>query len=234
MKRSPTQLLHRSLMLSIAMLAVLAVPAAATHRPGHQGGGGGGGTPGFTVAANPFVVVFGSATTVSGKLTGPNSTGQRVTLEEDAFPYGDGYVAVSSTTTGTTGATSGDYSFRLFPRTNRNYRLTARGVQVFTGVRVRTRHTLYLSDYTPRRGQLVRFFGFVYPRHDGRVLLIQRRNAAGVYVTVASTVLRASTITRSSFSRTFRVFSSGSYRTLLGSDGDHITGIGPARYARVG
>jgi len=227
MKRSPTQLLHRSLMLSIAMLAVLAVPAAATHRQGHQGGGGAGT---FTVAANPFAVIFGSATTVSGKLTGPNNGVQRVTLDEDVFPYGDGFVAATSTTT----TAGGDYSFRLFPRTNRNYRLTARGVQVFTGVRVRTRHTLYLSDYTPRRGQLVRFFGFVYPRHDGRILLIQRRNAAGVYVTVRSTLLRASTVTRSSFSTTLRVFSSGFYRTLLGSDGDHITGIGPARYARVG
>lgn len=213
--------------LTIGTLALLTASSTAwaTHRPGHRPGSGN-----LNAAANPFVLTFGAATTVSGKLSGQNSGGQRVTLAEDPFPYGNGFVDVANATTDA----NGNYSFRVVPGTNRNYRVTARGQQAFTGVRVRMRVTLFLSDYTPVRRQLVRFSGFVHPRHDGRAILIQRLSATGVWVTVRRTVLLASTSTRSRFSTLLRVFSSSRYRALVGSDGDHLTGISRSRFARVG
>jgi hypothetical protein len=215
----------RALTIGTSALLIACGPAWATHRPGHQPGGGN-----LTAAANPTPITFGGATTVSGKLTGQNSGGQRVTLAEDPFPYGNGFVEVGNATTDG----NGDYSFRVVPGTNRNYRVSARGQQVFTGVRVRMRVTLFLGDYTPVRRQLVRFSGFVYPRHDGRAVLIQRLSATGVWVTVRRTLLRASTTTRSTFVTLLRVFSSARYRALVGSDGDHLGGVSASRFARVG
>src|SRR5438270_12695310 len=66
------------------------------------------GTPALSAAANPFVVTFGQATTVSGRLTGPNHGARPVHLAQDPFPYGDGFLPLASTTT----ASNGSYSFR--------------------------------------------------------------------------------------------------------------------------
>jgi hypothetical protein len=217
--------MKRALLITTSALLFASAPAWATHRPGHQPG-----TGNLNAAANPFLLTFGSATTVSGKLTGRNNSGQRVTLAEDPFPFGDGFADVANATT----SGNGNYSFRLVPAGNRNYRVRARGEEAFTGVRVRIRVTLFLGDYTPRIGQLVRFSGFAFPKHDGRAVLIQRLTATGAWVTVRRTLLRVSTATRSSFATILAIRRSTRYRALVGSDGDHVTGTSASRFARVG
>ena len=211
--------MHRAAWIGISLaLVIFAVPAMAHHRPGHQGGP----TPANTLGAkaNPTPVTFAAPTTVSGKLTGANNGAQPVTLAEDKFPFGDGYVGVATTRT----AANGDYSFTQIPETNRNYRVTVATFQAFTTVRVRMRVSRRVSDSTPRRGQVVRFSGFVSPKHDGSVVLLQRRSATGAWVTVRRATLIATTGNRSAYTTTRAVGSTGTYRTRVLGHGDHLTG----------
>jgi len=187
------------------------------------------GTPALSASATPFVVTFGQSTTVAGRLTGNNHGGQRVTLAQDPFPYGDGFLALAQATT----ASNGGYSFRLLPTVNTNYRATSGQVTANTGVRVRHAVTLGVSDSTPARGQLVRFFGSVRPKHDGKVVLIQRQAPSGGWSTVRRTKLLTATGNRSRFSTRLRVFSSRSYRARLTGDGQHLTGTSGSRALTV-
>lgn len=208
------------------LVLVLAAPAAATHRPGHTPGGSGN----LTAVATPQTVVFGAATVVAGKLSGNNSGAQQVTLTEDPFPYGGGYINPLTVNTDA----NGNYSFRDVPESNRNYQVTVRGEKAFTGVRVRMRVSLAASDLTPARGQRVRFSGSVAPKHDGRQALIQRRSATGVWVTVRRPTLRAVTTgNRSTYSTTMAILRSGSYRARVLAHGDHVTGTSVTRVLRV-
>jgi hypothetical protein len=218
--------MKRILPILIAMSLLAVAPATATHRAGHQGGN----TGQLTAAANPLTVTFGAATVISGKLSGRNVGGQRVTLAEDPYPYGDGFRDVVTTTTDA----NGNYSFRRTPESNRNYRVSVGNQRAFTGVRVRTRLTLGVSDSTPSDGEIVRFAGLVYPKHDGRIVLLQRRRADGTWATVARTTTRsAATGDRSRFSRRYRIGRTGTFRVRMGSDGDHVTGTSRTRRLTV-
>jgi hypothetical protein len=221
--------MSRVMMFAVAAALLVSVPAAAHHRPGHTGGPGESGR--LTGLANPFTLTFGAGTVVSGRLTGQNNGGRRVTLAEDPFPYGGGYTDVATTTT----AGNGSYAFpRRFPPTNRNYRVSVGADQTFTGARVRLRVSFSLGDSTPRVGQRVGFTGFVAPKHDGRTVLVQRRTATGAWRIVKRTLLRATTGDRSRYSTSLVIRRSGTYRTRVAGDGDHLTGTSRTRTARVG
>ncbi len=215
--------MKRALPIAVLVLAVTSVPALATHRPGHR-------EPGrITADTTPFTVTFGTATTISGRLTGPNSSGRNVTLAEDPQPYGDGFANVATTTTDA----NGNYSFRQTPGTSRNYRVTSGNEQAFTGVRVRTRVSFAVSDTTPQRGQRVRFSGFVAPAHNGRTVLIQRRSAAGFWRVVRRVGLLAATGDRSRYRTVLTIRRTGTYRARLLGHGDHLTGTSRTRTLRV-
>ncbi len=208
----------------VAALFAVAVPAVAAPTKPPQGAK-------LTAAARPTPLIFGQGTVVSGKLTGQNNGGQRVTLAEDPFPYGDGYTNVATATT----AANGNYTLpRQVPATNRNYRVTVGGDQAFTGVRVMMRVSFVVGDSTPNRGQRVGFTGFVAPKHDGRTVLIQRRSARGAWGTVRRTLLKATTGNRSRYSTSLVIRSTGTYRVRAGADGDHITGTSRTRTLSVG
>ena len=215
--------MKRLLITTIVALATLAVPALATHRPGHR-------EPGrITADTTPFVVTFGSTATVSGRLTGNNNANRSVILAEDPFPYGDGFTNVATVNTNA----GGNYTFRQTPASNRNYRVTAGPEQAFTGVRVRMRLTLAVSDSTPADNSTVRFSGFVLPAHNGRTVLIQRRTSTGFWRVVRRTGLLASTNGRSRYSTSLIIRSSGRYRARVLGDGDHLTGTSPSRVLTV-
>jgi hypothetical protein len=176
-------------------------------------------------AATPYFLTWGTRATVAGKLTARKAGRKVVTLLGDPYPYGDGYAQLATTTT----ASNGTYSFTLTPRQNINYRVRSGGLEASTANRVRKRLTLAVSDSTPRRGQLVRFSGYVLPKHNGLVLHLQRRNSTGRYVTVARTTTQDATLNRSRFSLSLRIYSSGVYRAWMGHDGDHLSGVSPSR-----
>ena len=142
--------LRFAFVMAIAALPGFAVPAAADHRPGHQGGGGN-----ITIAATPKTVKFGGTVTLSGKLTGSNNATRPVTIEQDPFPV-DTFTDAGTATTNATG----DWTFAHKPAANTRYRARSDGAESQNeDVMVRPAITLRLSDRTPQRGQRVRFSG---------------------------------------------------------------------------
>lgn len=223
----------RTVFTVAAGLALASVPAAAAQKPPPKPPKSG---AAITLDAKPTIVVFSTPTTLSGRLTGGNDTGVTVRLEQDASrPYGDTYRSTGVTTTT---AASGAYSFTLKPPLNTQYRVVAQAspgvVSAPKLINVRTRIGLRLSDSTPRRGTLVQFAGSVYPAHDGRLALIQRRSSTGRFVTVSRTALRDAGDARSSYSRRLRVFSDAVYRVKLPGDADHVNGFSTLRTLNVG
>lgn len=211
----------------LAAGAIAPVAAQAHHQPGHTGGGGGGGN--LTLAAAPNPVVSGRTLTLSGKLTGQNNAGQVINLFADPFPV-DTFVAAGNPTTNT----AGDYQLTLRPRINTRYQAKRGNEQsAIVTVLVRPAVSLRLSDYTPKRAQVVRFYGRVCPQHNGAIAAIQRRYSTG-YRTVRRTRLKAITGSScSSYSRSFRVYRDGRYRTVISGHPDHATGVSSSRVANA-
>ncbi len=223
--------MNRSIGLATALLtaAFFAPGASADHRPGHQGGGGGTPTGKLSLNAQPNPVLSGRTVTLTGKLTGANNSGQKVTLRSDPFPF-DMFGDVGTATTDA----NGDFTFAQKPKLNTRY--VARSgpdESAPVTVAVQPRVGLRLSDYTPRRGQSVRFFGRVCPQHNGSTLAIQRRFSTG-YRTVRRATLRAIPGSGcSSWTRTLRVRRTSRYRAVIGAHADHIRGVSRTRVARV-
>jgi hypothetical protein len=185
--------------------------------------------------ARPNPLVFGSLTTLSGKLTGQTKTGVVIRFEQDAtLPYGDSYQP--SPLTATTGA-GGNYSVTAKPLVKTQYRAIAQASPPVRSaprlVLVRSRVGLRLSDSTPRRGSLMRFSGSVYPAHDGLRVLIQKRSPSGRFVTVARPMLRDAGSTHSTYTKRLRILRDGIYRAKLPSDGDHVNGFSRTRSVTV-
>ena len=218
-----TKRTKRAIFVGLAAAAALPAAAAAHHQPGHQGGPNEGNIS--ISATSP--VTWGRSTVVTGKLTAtsPNS-GVGVDLQADPAPFEDnGFTTVAS------GATDGNGDYRLTakPTSHTRYRVVAKASPTVTStpatVLVRLRVKFSVSDSTPRVGQSVRFSGDVCPEHDGKVAAIQRRTSTGSYRTVARATLADTGGACSSYSRSLRIRSDGTYRVKVPSgDSDHSTG----------
>ena len=205
---------------TIIILAALAVLVPATAASGQKKPK----SNALTAAAKPFVITFGQSTTVSGRLTANPRGGQQLTLSQDPFPYGDAFLPLAQATT----AGNGNYSFKLLPALNTNYRVTVGTLTANTGVRVRHAVSLVVSDTTPKRGQRVRFSGSVRPKHDGKIVRIQRQAPNGKWSTIRRVKTLTATGNRSRYTVRIRVFLSRKYRALFAGDGAHLTGTSPA------
>lgn len=187
----------------------------------------------LTIRANPNPVVWGGSTVVSGQLRGANNGGKTVTLERNPYPFTGGFNDVSTRVTPNSGA----YSFTVSPGLHTRYRTSAKTSPPVTSnqvlVHVRIRVGILLSDATPARGRLVRFYGSAYPAHDGSLVYIQKRATTGSYRTVARTRLRDAGTTRSRYSRRVRVNRSGVYRVRVAGHVDHWPGYSKPRALRV-
>lgn len=200
----------------------LPVMASATHKPGHRQGPGG---ANLTIAAKPKTIVFGSATVISGRLTGPNNGGRLVTLRADGYPFNVGDTAVATART----TSNGSYSFTRRPDRNTNFQVTlgaARTERVRVNVRFRV--SFAASDYTPRAGQVVRVRGRACPESDGAVVSIQRRSSDGRFRTVRRTTLKDATRC-STYSRRLRIRRDGTYRVTT-DDAARARGYSRARF----
>jgi hypothetical protein len=221
----------RAAIAVVAAAAIVPAAAQAHHQPGHTGGGGGGGGGNLTLAATPNPVVAGRTLTLSGKLTGSNNSGQVVNIFADPFPFADsGFTPAGGPTTNATG----DYQLTLKPTINTRYQ-ARRGSELspIVSVLVRPAVSLRLSDYTPKRAQVVRFYGRVCPQHDGAVVAIQRRYSTGYRTVRRATLKDIAGSTCSSYSRRFRVFRDGRYRTVISGHSDHARGTSRSRVANA-
>ena len=195
-----------------------------------------------TLDARPNPVVFGSATTLSGRLSGANNSGVTVRLEvDDTRPYGDSYTRALNAAgqqISTTTDNGGRFSFSLRPQRNSQYRVVAQTSPPVTSagrlVLVRMRVGLILSDSTPSAGELVRFRGTVRPPHDGARAQIQRRSSTGRWVTLVRTTLRDAGDVYSRYSRRIRIRRDGTYRVKVPGDTDHVNGFSRTINVNVG
>ena len=72
-----------------------------------------------TIGASPRTVRFGSAATVAGRITGPDSANTRVDLQQDPFPFEGTFVQLAN---GTSDA-AGNYTFQVTPPVNTRYQI---------------------------------------------------------------------------------------------------------------
>ena len=210
------------LLAGLAAMALLPVAATATHRPGH------GQAKSLTLRAKPNPVVFGRLTVLSGRLVGAKNAGKTVQLRADPYPF-DNFGTVATDVTNS----KGEYVFAQAPPVNTLYRTRESGVQSpIIAVLVRIRTSLRLSDYTPKRGQRVRFAGRACPTHDGRRVAIQRRTRTGRWWTIGRTRTRDA-LRCSIFSKRIRLYRDGVYRAVVAPHTDHWRGISRRRRTDV-
>jgi hypothetical protein len=202
------------LIASAVLAAAVAAPAASAAPPTpHQ----------LSIAASSPRVVFGDKVALTGQLTGEESSGETVTLQEDPFPFGDFKNAVTALT-----AADGTYRFERTPAQNVKYRADAKSKAPATSpevtVLVAPKITFGVSDKTPKAGQKVRFSGTIAPAHDGLKASIQRRTSSGGYKTVARATLTDGGTALSNWKRTLTINSTGTFRVVLPGHDDHATG----------
>lgn len=220
--------IFRMFILGVVAAAFCVIPAvsSAAKPPSNANGQ-------LSIAANPKQVTWSRSVVISGRLKGTPAAGQGIALQVNPFPYA-GYVTGPTVLTDGTG----NYRFVATPNVNTRYRVqtvTATPAQTSgeITVPVAPRISFSLSDRTPRAGQLVRFYGFVWPSHDGRTAHIQRRTSTGSWRTIARVSLRDDGELRSKYSRRLRIRSNGTFRVRLLADADHATGYSARRFARV-
>ena len=213
------------LLSAIVASAFAALVAQAASAPAGNGD--------LTISAKPLIITFGQATTISGKVKGPLKDPIAVTLQQNPYPFTDGFEAAGTTLS----ANNGNYAFGgLRPALNTRYRTTTLvppQTSAEVEVQVRIKVVLRVSDRTPRAGQRVRFFGTAAPQHDGRSVRIQRQTVTGSWTTVARTRLRDAGDERSTFGRSMRVRRDGVYRARVYRDADHATGTSGRRSVDV-
>lgn len=168
--------------------------------------------PNLTIKSSANAVTFGRTITLSGN-TRNVASGTTIEVQQNPYPYTGFKPAGKSGTVDP----SGNYSIPgVTPQVHTQYRVVAKtsppiqSTSVF--VRVRLRVSFRVSDSTPRKGSMVRFFGTVAPPHPGKPVLVQKRTASG-YRTVARTTLSST----STYSKRLRIRTSGTYRVIAES-----------------
>ena len=222
------------MLAGLSALACALPLAAQAQKPPKQPTGG---NPALTIAARPSAVTYGGSVVISGSRRGQNRANRPVGLQANPYPF-RGFRDAGLTRTDS----KGDYRFTARPTRHTRYRTvspspaTVYDTLIASGellVRVRLRVGIRLSDSTPRRGQRVRFFGTVAPKHNGRRVYVQRRRRDGRWVTIARTLTRNTTGNRSRYSRRVRIFRTGAYRVRVRGHADHSTGTSRRRAIRV-
>ena len=189
--------------------------------------------PNLTIQASATSVTFGRSITFSGT-TKNIAAGTSVELQQNPYPY-SGFKPAGKTAVVDP---MGNWSIAgVVPSVHAQYRVTAKtsppsdSGTVF--VRVRLRVAFSVSDSTPKRGAMVRFFGTAAPAHDGKPVLIQKKTATG-YKTVATTVLLHNGTASSKYSKKLRIRRSARYRVVVESlDQDHDNGTSRSVTLRV-
>lgn len=219
----------RPILLGAFALTLFAIPALAQAAKPLAA------NPQLSIATNPSSVVSGRNVTITGRLKGNqgSNAAQGIVLQANPHPFA-GYVNGSATTTDA----NGNYTIVTTVTVNTRYRAqttTANPVETSGEVTVNAayRVSFKLSDRTPRRGQLVRFYGTVSPANDGVNASIQRRTSTGAWRTVARTALRDDGATRSKYSRRIRIRSNGTYRVLAPASTSNTLGTSSRRSALV-
>ena len=144
-----------------------------------------------------------------------------MTLRGDAFPFNNAFGRVASTTSNAAGA----YSFTVTPDTSTHYRAEVKKAQsAVAALAVRWKVTRTVSTKRPEdAARACCSPASSPPRTSAATAAIQRRSG-GVWKTVKTTALAASTATSSAYSARVRVRRTGTYRVRVEGDGAHDAG----------
>ena len=220
----------RKAIVAGGVLAAVVVPVAvatAAKPPQNQ----------LKLTSSAAIITFGQGDTLSGQLTGPHNTGVKVQLQEQPAPFTTAFKNVAGAEVTTDNA--GKVTFPVqHPTVSTHYRAVANASPRVTSptltLPVRYKVTLRLSDYTPKKGQRVRFSGSCAPANNGAIAFIQRRTATGGWRTVSRAVLKAAaTGNLSTYSKRIRLRSSGVFRTRVLHTSTNATGTSRAKRERV-
>jgi hypothetical protein len=188
----------------------------------------------LSLTSSAPLITFGQKDTLSGQLKG-GGAGVTVQLQQQPAPFTDGFKNVAGVSATTDN--QGKFSFSVQPGVSTKYRAVAKASPPVTSpeltLPVRFKVTLRLSDYTPARGQRVRFSGTTAPAHDAATVYIQRRTAAGGYRTVSRAVLQHTGGNFSTYSKRIRTTRNGVFRARVLKDDLHATGTSRAKRERV-
>ena len=212
--------------VAIALAGVAAVPSVA-QKKGRA----------ISIAAEPNPITWDQSTTISGKLTGPNSSGQTVELQRNAFPLTDNKFVDTGQTTTT--AQNGTYSFTAKPKSHSEYRVEARPSPPVRSapvlVRVRKKVSFRVNTTHPDRGQKVKFYGRVCPPHDGGIAKVQRRTDEGKWESIRKMTLQddPKVANCSRYKLYVTVKSDGVFRVLALKDADHSIGKSTRRSLEI-
>jgi hypothetical protein len=181
---------------------------------------------GFTLAANPNPVTWGTGVTLTGQLTGTGNAGRQVKLQTRGFPF-----TTSFADFGNASVTDANGNFSFFVpllTVNTQVRVTTVGTPratsavVIVGSAVRV--GVKASHTRVHRGGRVRFSGFVTPANDGALFSIQRVKN-GQWVTVKGGSLRHFSTQSSHYRRTLRIVHFGKYRVFVGVNNQNTSGV---------
>jgi hypothetical protein len=192
---------------------------------------------GLSLAAAPNPIRPNGRSVLFGTLSGTGNGDRRIQLQSNPFPYTQGFQ-----NTGDTHLTNADgsFGFPLFPiPVNTQYRVVLPNVPevvspiVTVGVRAKVSIAAKRVKRLAR-GATFRLSGKVRPARDGQAAAIQRLRK-GVWVTVASTTLRAAKGDASKYRKTLRVRRSGTFRVSAGTNnGANDEAVSRAVRLRVG
>src|SRR4051812_41696893 len=114
----------------------------------------------LTLTSSAPIITFGQKDTLSGQLKG-SGPGVTVQLQQQPAPFTGGFKDVAGASA--TIDNQGKFSFSVQPGVSTKYRAVAKASPTVTSLEltlpVRFKVTLRLGDYTPARGQRVRFSG---------------------------------------------------------------------------
>jgi hypothetical protein len=162
---------------------------------------------------------------VTGQLQG-GPVGVTVKLFANAYPF-----SAAFKDTGLSAATDaqGNYSIKVFPHVRTKYHVVASTTPATTSPdlteRARGCAVIHVSDATPKRGQIVRFYGTYTPAKDGtRMKLLGPGPFGGTLLT--GVTLQHNNASSSKFSVKVPVTKSGTYHTEVRADAANELGGG--------
>jgi hypothetical protein len=179
-------------------------------------------------------VLLGAPVTIAGMLVnGAADAGRQVQLYERRAPFPGTWGILQEGVAGP----DGSYSFTVAPPRKAYYSVVAAATatavrQASPGflVAVRRKVSIKASNRTPRRGQVVRFSGFIspaYPLGPSSVATLQRQEHSGAFVNLKAVLLKAAGAF-SSYRIRVRVNQGGSYRVFVPSSTYYSTGASVA------
>jgi hypothetical protein len=176
------------------------------------------------MAGVPNPVPFGEPFIVEGALAGTGGANHAIVLQANAFPFTAGFKQVGNPEL--TNAMGG-FSFPVLGLSeNAQLRVQTIGGPLVTSPVVTENVAVLVTFHarrTHRHGRW-RLYGTVTPAEAGALVGFQRLVPGGRTVNAGGTVVRSSTSTVSSFSRTVRIRHRGVYRALVQvADGAHVS-----------